>query len=208
MSDAIEGTVVEVHPDEPTPDMAPAVPTPAGQELAYRPTGSTELIHAASPRERIDQAREMASVLNEVIIATGARTKVGRGKVVKPDGTEAWEDRYHVNVEAWQTLATLLGVALVERHVRIVTDADGRPLERRFTLTKTTKGKNNKPDVVTTFDVVGHDWEAVVDAYKDGVLIASGSGLCSRSEATWAQRDEFSLRSMAVTRATSRAHPA
>lgn len=199
-----EGTAEEDQPVEATP-LAPAAVHNTAELVVYG-QGKTELIVASSPADRVAVASEIATALNGVILATGGRTKVGRMKKVKADGTEEWVDKYHINVESWQTLATLLGVALVERYVRPVIDpATGNVIVRKFTFSETRKGKGDKPDVTTTYDVEGHDWEACVDAVKDGVVIATGSGMVSRSENAWKSRDEFALRGMAATRATSRA---
>ncbi len=39
----------------------------------------------------------------------------------------------------------------------------------------------------------------------DGRVVGSAEAMCSRSETTWANRDDYALRSMAQTRATSKA---
>ena len=49
-------------------------------------------------------------------------------------------------------------------------------------------------------------WEARVEARtKSGDLVGAAESQCTRSEKTWANRDDYALRSMAQTRATSRA---
>jgi hypothetical protein len=49
-------------------------------------------------------------------------------------------------------------------------------------------------------------WEARVEARTlSGALVGAAEGQCTRSEKTWASRDDYALRSMAQTRATSRA---
>jgi len=49
-------------------------------------------------------------------------------------------------------------------------------------------------------------WEARVEAFnKDGRLLGSGEAMCTRSETSWKNRDEFAIRSMAQTRAVSKA---
>jgi hypothetical protein len=55
---------------------------------------------------------------------------------------------------------------------------------------------------------VGQDegWEARVEARtRDGGVIGAAESECLRSEKTWARRDSYALRSMAQTRATSKA---
>ncbi len=83
--------------------------------------------------------------------------------------------REHVRVEGWTLLGTLLGV-----FPYLVWS---RPIEN------------------------GDDgWEARCEARTlDGRVVGSAEAMCSRSEKTWANRDDYALRSMAQTRATSKA---
>ncbi len=49
-------------------------------------------------------------------------------------------------------------------------------------------------------------WEARVDAVtRDGAVVGSAESQCTRAERNWANRDDFALRSMAQTRAMSKA---
>ncbi len=48
-------------------------------------------------------------------------------------------------------------------------------------------------------------WEARAIVYRNGETIASAEAMCTRSERNWAKRDEFMLKSMAQTRASSKA---
>ena len=53
---------------------------------------------------------------------------------------------------------------------------------------------------------VDDGWEARVEAFsRDGRLLGSGEAMCTRAEKSWAKRDEYALRSMAQTRAVSKA---
>lgn len=187
-----------------------------GTEIAHRTFGSTELIVAATAAEKVAIATEIATALDHVIKAQGMRTKVGNARVTRPDGSTAWEDKYHVNVEAWQTLATFLGLAVVPCPSRRVIDpATGQPERVQYTITKHiyargTKGADIKSgravvERTETAEVDGYSWECRVEVFKDGALIASGDGMCSRTEQTWRDRDDFALRGMAQTRGTSRA---
>ncbi len=67
------------------------------------------------------------------------------------------------------------------------------------------------PIVVWTREVGdGQGWEARVEARtRDGDLVGAAEAECLRSENTWRSRDSYALRSMAQTRATSKAlrHP-
>lgn len=50
-------------------------------------------------------------------------------------------------------------------------------------------------------------YEAIVDLkrMRDGMIVGSGSALCSIDEKRWAKADKYARRSMAITRATSKA---
>jgi len=49
-------------------------------------------------------------------------------------------------------------------------------------------------------------WEARVEARtRDGALVGAAESECLRAESKWADRDDYALRSMAQTRATSKA---
>ena len=52
---------------------------------------------------------------------------------------------------------------------------------------------------------INKGWEAKAIVYKDGKIISSAEAMCMRSEKNWANRDEFTLRSMAQTRACAKA---
>lgn len=49
-------------------------------------------------------------------------------------------------------------------------------------------------------------YEAVVGVYDGEQRVTRGSAICSSSESTWEGRDEYAIRSMAITRATSKAY--
>src|SRR3990167_5431255 len=84
-------------------------------------------------------------------------------------------DREYVRVEGWTFLGTMLGVFPVTAWTRRIEGQDG-------------------------------GWEARVEAVtKDGVTIGAAEAECLRTERTWAKRDDYALRSMAATRATSKA---
>lgn len=199
----------EIVPETPEPAPAPEAPRPQGHELVRYSGGSTELIRGESASDRVAVARDIATALNDVIVSQGLRTKVGSMKVVQADGTEAWKDRFHINVEAWQTLATLLGVAIIPRPpVAAVDPSTGRPITRNFEVREKSYFKKSEGGGLKserTWTVEGHDWQVTVDVVKDGALIASGTGLCSRTETKWNSSEEYALQSMAATRATGRA---
>jgi hypothetical protein len=180
-------------------------------ELVHRPQGTTQLIVADTAGERVAQATEIATALDSVIRAQGMRTKVGSQKRIDPatgEQTNEWIPRWHVNVEGWQTLATLLGLAVVPAWTRKVIDpSTGKPGLTTFTVReKTTKGQGERRTVTEReYEVSGYDWEARVEVFKDGALIGAGESMCARTEKKWKESDDYAVRGMAQTRATSRA---
>jgi hypothetical protein len=83
----------------------------------------------------------------------------------------------HVRVEGWTLLGSMLGVFPVCEWTR--------PLER---------------------DGQHIGWEARVEAKtRAGELVGAAESQCTKDEKTWASRDDYALRSMAQTRATSKA---
>lgn len=53
---------------------------------------------------------------------------------------------------------------------------------------------------------LGNGWEARVEARTlDGRIVGSAEAMCTRDERMWKNRDDYALRSMAQTRATSKA---
>jgi hypothetical protein len=83
----------------------------------------------------------------------------------------------HVLVEGWCLLGAMLGVFPQTVWTRPVMEGDEK---------------------------VG--WEARVEARtRDGALVGAAEAECLRSERTWKSRDDYALRSMAQTRATSKA---
>lgn len=88
--------------------------------------------------------------------------------------------RRHVFVEGWTLLGTMLGVFPIETWSRPVT--------------------------VETDDGPVRGWEAHIEARtRDGSLVGGASGMVLTSEEHWSDRPDYALRSMAITRATSKA---
>lgn len=86
------------------------------------------------------------------------------------------QGKKHVTVEGWTTLGALCGVFPVV--------AWSRPIEAE--------------------DISG--WEARVEVRTlAGQVIGAAEAQCTRSERSWSGRDDYALRSMAQTRATSKA---
>ncbi len=111
------------------------------------------------------------------IIARATSTAGSLAKVIRSQKLAATiSGREHVRVEGWTLLGTLLGVFPFLVWSRELMDGS-------------TGG-----------------WEARCEARTmDGRVVGSAEAMCSRSEKTWANRDDYALRSMAQTRATSKA---
>ncbi len=84
----------------------------------------------------------------------------------------------HVHAEGWATLGAMIGVL---------------PRER--------------PEL-THYDAGLEGWEAYVELIRmsDLAVVGGAGALCTRTESTWQDRDEYAIRSMAVTRATGKAY--
>jgi hypothetical protein len=84
----------------------------------------------------------------------------------------------HVNIEGWQTIGAMVGVfaVVVWTHELYSDEGDGA------------------------------GWEARAEARTlDGKIVGAAEAECRRSESTWKNRDSYALRSMAQTRAMSKA---
>ncbi len=113
------------------------------------------------------------------IIARATSTAGSLAKVIRSQKLAVTiSGREHVRVEGWTLLGTLLGVFPYLVWARPM-ENDGQPTWA---------------------------WEARCEARTmDGRVVGSAEAMCSRSEKTWANRDDYALRSMAQTRATSKA---
>jgi hypothetical protein len=152
-----------------------------GTEVAVVEHQPTTLFRTDDPMEVVEKAGKVADALKAVL--------------VKQQLTKRIQGREHVLVEGWSTLGSMLGVVPVCVWSRKVPDT-----QREY-------GHREKVD--QTWQVVkrkGSDWEARVEARTlDGRTIGAAEATCSRQEQTWETRDDYALRSMAQTRATSKA---
>jgi hypothetical protein len=195
---------VEVTEDHPTPEPSPAArPEPeATTALAVRPSGSTELIAAESAADRVAIATEIATALDAVIRKQGMRTKVGRTKVTDEQGRETWTDKWHVNIEGWQTLSLLLGLAVIPHDPHPLRDDAGQVIyadydvERFFypkgTAARAIRDGSAQPERVERARVTGVlGYRCRVEVFKDGVLVGAGNGRCDRNEEAWRDRPDY-----------------
>jgi hypothetical protein len=193
----VEGRAEEILDDV----HRPARPEPPGQALI--PAGRAGgLIAAESPRDFLAKAQEVAEALVDVVRQQQFYVTIRGNK--------------HPQVEAWQTLGALLapfsphgGVFPHTVWARPQLDpADGRARLTRYTVKeRSTKGEG--PDRVVIereYDVEGYDYEARVEARTvTDLVVGTAEATCSRKESRWAQADDYAVKSMAQTRATSKA---
>jgi hypothetical protein len=85
------------------------------------------------------------------------------------------QPKKYVKCEGWTTMGAMLGVVPVEDYCRRLENAKG--FEAKVNLIRT----------------------------RDGSLVGSASAECTYDETNWNGKDSYSLRSMALTRATSKA---
>jgi hypothetical protein len=110
------------------------------------------------------------------VIAKAAEVATALAAVIDKKGLfKVIGPKRHVLVEGWTLLGSILGVFPVCVWTREI-NGDGR-----------------------------QGWEARVEAVRDGKVIGAAEAQCLRAEKNWRDRDDFALRSMAQTRATSKA---
>lgn len=199
MSVVVDGEAVEI-PN--TPETGAASSTAVAVLDAAQ---SGAIIRAEEPREILRKAQEIAKPLAELIESAGLAVALDKRN----------PHRKHVEVGGWQATGTMLGALggqpLHAETVwtRRIVDADGALQRTKYTAVvkryhPKSKGGGLREEI--TYQVDGHDWEACVEVKTPGgVTVGRAEAMVSRAENTWAQRDDYALRSMAETRAESRA---
>jgi hypothetical protein len=185
-----------------------AVSPAHGVELVERVDAASAgtIIRAEQPEEILAKATKIANALADLVKSQDLARNLG-GK--KP----------HVEVGAWQALGSLLGAfggqplhaeTAWSRPVLV----DGQPkltiYEVRETRKKWGKVDGRRQIVEETeseYEVDGHDWEARVEIRTaSGVVVGAAEAMCSRSEMNWMSKPDPAVKSMAETRAESRAY--
>lgn len=176
---AIEGEVVEAGAVEVYRE--PPAPAPVS------------LFRTDDPIEVIERATKVANALKSVIVQQNLYKRIN--------------GRDHVLVEGWTTLGSMLGVVPVvawSRRVEPVTKYDVEVIHYEWVESGGRKAKRESGR--SQYTVEGYDWEARVEARTmDGRTVGGAEAMCSRNEHTWAKREDYALRSMAQTRAVSKA---
>ena len=168
-----------------------ARPLPATTPAPTDGGGSLALFGTTDPVEMIDKAKRLAEPLAALIEERNLFVSI--------------KGRKHVRVEGWTLLGSMLGALPIERVTRQVTDADGKWREPTFREEERTND-DGETYMVRVLDEPGRGgWEARVEIVRGGEVIAGADMECRWSEKIWADRDSFAVRSMAQTRATSKA---
>ena len=192
-AEVVEGTAEDVTPEQEAAE-------PSG-ELVHLPTAASgAIIKAEQPDEIIAKATTIANALKRLIDSQNMAVNVGGRKK-------------HVEVGAWQACGVMLGAlggeALHAETVwtRPVRDPEtGGLVKHHYTVKETTKRKNGDT-ISREYEVDGHDWEACVEVKTAaGIVVGRAEAMVSRAESTWATRSDPANRSMAETRAESRAY--
>lgn len=191
----VDGTAEELPPE---PLEQPAA---TGMALAV-PEFTGAVIRADDPEEILAKAHQIAKPLAELIERAGLAVDVG-GR------------RKHVEVGGWQACGTLLG-ALGGQPLHAETvwtrpakDPIGQPIRHAYTVNvkryhSKKQGGGLREEV--TYEVDGFDWEARVEIRTPAaVVVGVSEAMCSRAEESWNRSADYAVRSMAETRAESRA---
>lgn len=203
MDEVIQDADVVVAEDEPQPQLEPeqqeAEPPRVSEELVPIAPTAGLVVAGETPAEVITKATAVADALKSLIDQQEMAVDVGGRKK-------------HVEVGAWQACGTMLGALggqpLHAETVwsRIAREPDGQPVKREYHV-KEFHSKKAGGGLKREFDVEGYDWEARVEIRTPaGVVVGAAEALCSRAESTWATRPDPAVKSMAETRAESRAY--
>jgi hypothetical protein len=195
-ADVVDGTA---EPDE----AVDANDYPEAGALEVYDQSAGAIIRAYQPREILAKAQQIAVPLRELIDGAGLAKSLDKRN----------PDRKHIEVGGWQATGAMLG-ALGGQPLHAETvwtkplrDPDTGALIKHDYLVKTFYPKSQGGGLKTEALVTGHDWEAKVEVRTpDGTIVGSAEAMCSRGESTWRDRDEYAVRSMAETRAESRAY--
>ena len=162
--------------------MSDAAPPPEDEPI------SAELVPVDQVPQHLIEARIVAGHTPEEILENAGRIATALAGMIEQKGLAVAlnnrdPDRKHVQVEGWQAAGAMLGAL------------GGEPLHPEVVWAR---------PVTDSQDQTG--WECRVEIRTAaGVLVGSAESMCTRSERTWKNRDDYAIRSMAETRAESRA---
>ena len=153
------------------------------------------LFRTDDPLLVIERATAVANALKPIIAAQELAQNI--------------QGKDHVKVEGWTTLGAMLGVFPVlvwARRIEPATEYDVELIHYEWITEPGKQRKTKREKARSNYTVNGYDWEARYEARTiDGRVVGAAEGMCSRTESKWAKDPDYALRSMAQTRATSRA---
>lgn len=144
-----------------------------------------EVVETTLPaiREKEIEQRQVGGLFNtddpDEVIEKATRAAGALMKVVRSQHLASnISGKEYLHVEAWTTLGAMVGLSARTEWSRPINGADGKQI----------------------------GYEAAVEVVNSqGIVIARSEAQCTRSERTWAGRDDYALRSMAQTRAMGKA---
>ena len=141
-------------------------------------TKDVEVVELATVEEASIGRSFWSSDPAQMMETAGAQAQALADIIDKQSMSTNIRGKKHINIEGWQTLGAMVGVFAVIDWSRELVDLDGKNL----------------------------GWEARAEARTaDGNVVGAAEAECRRTESTWKSRDSYALRSMAQTRAMSKA---
>jgi len=148
-----------------------------GVDLAIREPTTSMVVAGTTPQEILENAARIAGPLKELIETQGLYTSMGTDK-------KTGKERRHVDVSGWQAAGAMLGAL------------GGMPLAAHTVWAR----PMHREDGVIAY-------EAHVEIRTlNGDVVSAAEAMCSNGEDKRRSSDEYAIRSMAETRAESRAY--
>ena len=150
-----------------------------------------------SPQQVVDNATAEAVVLAQVIEDRNLYVAMGHDR-------KTGEERRYVNVEGWQTLGAMRGLATITEWTRR-TDPY-QPLRTSSKWVEDPQSGKRRKETTTEQEGIG-GWEARVQLVNaEGRVIGAAEAECTWDEEVWGKRESNALRSMAQTRAIGKVY--
>lgn len=171
---------------------------PAGSEVVVHDQGAAAPLATIwgtrDPQEIVKHVGDVADALKSVIDRQGLSKNLGGSKD-------------HVEIEGWQTAATLLGLqAMTIVTIRVEPKTTFEVSAKRKKWGMLDGRRQVIEETESTWTVEGWSYEAVAEVRTmDGRTVGRGEAICSREEKNWFDAEESAVKGMAQTRAQSRA---
>lgn len=151
--------------------------TDPGAGLIHAPAHATAVIAGTTPEEILQNAAHIAGPLKDLIEKQGLYTSMGTDK-------RTGKERRHVEVSGWQAAGAMLAAM------------GGTPIHAHSVWTR----RMDRND-----DVIAYEAHVEIRTIN-GDVVGAAEAMCSNGESKRSGADEFAIRSMAETRAESRAY--